>query len=47
MSQTHEGQDQDTPPSTPGWVKLLGIAAVLLVLLFVILHLTGLAPIGH
>ncbi|MDQ6693348.1 MAG: hypothetical protein M3014_02870 [Chloroflexota bacterium] len=47
MSQAHEGMDPDTPPSTPGWVKVLGIIAVVLILLFVGLHLTGLAPVGH
>jgi len=38
----------DLPPSsTPRWVKLLGIMALVLVLLFVILHLTGTTPGGH
>jgi hypothetical protein len=31
----------------PRWVKVFGIVAILLVLTFVILHLTGLAPHGH
>ena len=37
----------DPPPdagddtSTPRWVKVFGIVAIVLVLLFVILHLTG------
>jgi hypothetical protein len=32
----------DLPPySTPRWVKILGIVALVLVLLFGILHLTG------
>lgn len=31
---------------TPRWVKRFGIVAAALVLLFVILHLTGLSP-GH
>src|SRR5207248_1679354 len=44
---------EDTPMadlpsySTPRWVKLLGLMALVLVLLFVILHLTGTAPGGH
>lgn len=45
MSQTHEQPDHcsttSTPPSTPRWVKLFGIIFVILLLLFVILHLTG------
>jgi hypothetical protein len=31
----------------PGWVKAFIAAAILLVLAFVILHLTGKAPTGH
>ncbi len=38
---------EDRPPSTPRWVKVFAIIAILLVVLFVILHLTGLAPAGH
>lgn len=33
-------------PDTPHWVKRFGIVVAALVLLFVILHLTGLSP-GH
>ena len=47
MSQSQEGQDPDAPPNAPGWVKVLAITAVLLVLLFIILHLAGVAPMGH
>ena len=51
MSQTHEGPDREsttsTPPSTPRWVKVSGIIAIVLVLLFVILHLTGNSLGGH
>jgi hypothetical protein len=36
--------DRDSPPSTPRWVKGLGIGAVILVLPFVGLHLTGNTP---
>jgi len=32
------------PPRTPRWVKVSGIVALALVGLFVILHVTGLAP---
>jgi hypothetical protein len=33
--------DRESPPGTPRWVKLLGIAFVVLALLFAGLHLTG------
>ncbi|HBV85401.1 MAG TPA: hypothetical protein DEF42_01775 [Desulfosporosinus sp.] len=32
---------EDRPPSTPRWVKVSGIIAIVLILLFVILKLTG------
>jgi hypothetical protein len=31
----------------PRWVKLFGIAAIVLILVFFIVHLTGTAPMGH
>lgn len=37
----------DTPPSTPRWVKVFGVIGLLLVLLFVVLHLTGHSPFMH
>jgi hypothetical protein len=33
--------DHESPPSTPRWVKVFVITFIILVLLFVILHLTG------
>ena len=36
--------DEDSPPGTPRWVKVLGIGAIVLVLLFAGLHLAGLTP---
>jgi hypothetical protein len=36
-----------SPPSTPRWVKVLGLIALVLVLLFVILHLTGGGFMSH
>jgi hypothetical protein len=33
--------DLDRYPGTPRWVKVFGIFALVLVLLFVVLHLTG------
>lgn len=35
------------PPATPLWVKALGLATLLAVVGFVLLHLTGNAPTGH
>ena len=32
------------PPRTPRWVRVFGIVAVVLLLAFVVLHLTGLVP---
>ena len=31
----------------PRWVKVFGVVAIVLVLAFVILHVTGIAPHGH
>lgn len=39
MSQTRS--NCSSPPSTPRWVKVSGIIVIVLILLFVILHLTG------
>jgi hypothetical protein len=33
--------DHESPPSTPRWVKVFLIIAIVLALLFVIMHLTG------
>ncbi len=38
---TGVGPTEDRPPSTPRWVKVFGIIAIVLVLLFVIMLLTG------
>lgn len=50
MSQTDgrpdHGSATSTPPATPRWVKMFGIIFVILVLLFVMLHLTGNSPGG-
>jgi hypothetical protein len=42
---THVEPDRESPPSTPRWVKALGIIAIVLILAFVGLHLSGNAPI--
>jgi hypothetical protein len=41
---THVEPDHESPPSTPRWVKAFGIIAIVLVLAFVGLHLSGNAP---
>jgi hypothetical protein len=41
MSPTHAGPDRGSTASTPRWVKVCGSIALVLVLLFGILHLTG------
>lgn len=37
----------ESPPGTPRWVKVLGIIAITVVVLFVILHLSGRGFGGH
>ena len=43
LSQPHisPAYERESPPGMPRWVKLLGIAVVVLALLFAGLHLTG------
>ena len=36
--------DRESPPGTPRWVKTFGIIALVLILAFVGLHLTGNVP---
>lgn len=47
MSQTRVGRERGLPPSTPRWVKVFCIITIVLVLVFVILHLTGNNLGGH
>ncbi len=47
MSQTQKEPGRRAPPSTPRWVKVSAIIVIVLVLLFVIAHLTGISPMGH
>jgi len=47
MSQTHLRPNRESPPGTPRWVKVFGIAVIILLLLFGILHLTGNHLGGH
>jgi hypothetical protein len=39
--------DRESTTGTPRWVKVFGIIAIVLVLLFVALHLTGRGFGGH
>ncbi len=40
--------DRGSTPSTPRWVKLFGMVTVILLVLFVVLHLTGVVGMaGH
>ena len=41
MSQSHIDADDGAPPSTPRWVKVFAVVAIVLIVLFVGLHLTG------
>jgi hypothetical protein len=41
MSQPHQHTNDETPPSTPRWVKVFGGIFIVLVLLVFVLHLTG------
>ena len=44
---TTTGSGSGSPPSTPRWVKVLGIVVVALVLLVLIVKLTGLGGSDH
>ena len=46
MSQTNGAPESGPPPSIPGWVKMFGIIVLVLIAVYIILHLTGLAPTG-
>ena len=43
LSSTSPGR-RDRPPGTPRWVLAFGVAVALVILIFLILHLTGNAP---
>lgn len=47
MSQPSQEPNRGTDTAPPAWVKGLAILAVVVVVLFIILHLTGHAPMGH
>jgi len=44
---SRERPDRGSTTNTPRWVKVFGIIFIVLVLLFVIMHLTGNSPFGH
>jgi hypothetical protein len=39
--------DHRSTASTPRWVKIFGIIALVIILLFAVLHLTGNSPFSH
>jgi hypothetical protein len=47
MARTDSVSGGGTTPRTPRWVKMFGLVAVILVVAFLILHLTGNGPHGH
>lgn len=47
MSTDHPRPDRRPTTGTPRWVKAFGITAVILVVLFFVLHLTGNGMGGH
>lgn len=36
--------DRDIPHTSPGWVKILGALAVVIVATVIVLHLAGISP---
>ncbi len=47
MSQPHKNPYRESTTGAPRWVKVFGVIAIILVVLFVVVHLTGLTPVGH
>ena len=47
MPHPHEKPYHEPATTAPRWVKVFGTIAIILVVLFVIVHLTGLTPSGH
>jgi hypothetical protein len=49
LSSPNSGHNDDTDAdtSTPRWVKVIGVIVIVLILLFVVLHLTGRSPVDH
>lgn len=47
MSQPSQEPDRGPDTATPAWVKVPSALAVVVVILLIILHLTGHAPMGH
>ena len=46
-AQSEGSRPAASPPGMPGWVKAFGIVALVLIMLFVVLHLTGHGMGGH
>lgn len=47
MSQTNHGSGRGSTTNTPRWVRMFWIVGLVLLLLFIILHLTGNGMVGH
>ncbi len=47
MSQPHKNSYRESTTGAPRWVKVFGVITIILVVLFVVVHLTGLTPVGH
>jgi hypothetical protein len=47
MARTDPVSGGGATPRTPRWVKMFGVVAIILVVAFLILHLTGNGPQGH
>ena len=47
MSQPQHEPNQGSVIATPIWVKVMGAIAVVAIVAFLVLHLTGHAPMGH
>ncbi len=47
MAQPHRQEETEAAVGMPGWVKGCVAVAVVLVVVLIILHLTGLSPMGH
>ena len=42
-----EPRDADVPPPAPRWVKLFGLATVVVIVVFALIHLAGRGFHGH
>lgn len=47
MSNMVEPSDPERPPPAPRWVKVLGLIAIVIVVVFALLHIAGRGLGGH